>query len=416
MRLMSRYAFSVMLVTALLVGGLWARSQEDYYPFIEYEKNRIQFGKPDALTHFFDKLRRLEKDRSGKVHILQIGDSHIQADISSNRIREHFLVDQRFPIGARGFLFPYHMAKTNNPENYAVSYSGEWEGELCSLNNHWCQWGLAGICAHTTNPYAAFSINPNNRQTRYDIHKVKVFYPTNDPESYRAEVLPEPGNFVSSEMVSDGYVEYTLDQPQRQVSIRLLKTDPQQRKFILQGISLESHNPGVTFSASGVNGAKVKSYLRCTDFTKNIQALRPDLVIISLGTNDAYYGDFNAPLFKQNYKYMIRQIRSVLPDVSILLVTPGDLYRRTRYRRYYPNPEIPIAHDQILELANETGVAVWDFFEIMGGKYSAKQWRLHDLYKSDYVHLTTKGYLLQGDLAYKALMDAYMIYVNQKEN
>ena len=404
--------WTVCLISLVFIQAHWP---SDHYPFIQYDKNNIKFGSPKALNHVFEKLYKLEKKKSGKVNILQIGDSHIQADISSNRVRQLFQADKRFPYNARGFLFPYRMAHTNNPENYSITYSGIWEGKMSSISKHWCQWGLAGICASTTNRYASFSINPNSRETLYDIHKVKIFFPTKDPTSYRVEVVPEAGNLVSSEMTGDGYMEFTLDQPQRQISIKVLKTSPKQTHFVLQGMSLESHEPGVIYSASGVNGAKVKSYMRCTDFDKNLKALKPDLIIISLGTNDAYYSDFKADDFKRNYKYMINKIKAALPNTSILITTPGDLYTKSRYKSIYPNRRIPIAHDVIIQVANETGIAVWDFYEVMGGQYSAKKWRLNKLYKSDYVHLSAKGYVIQGDLIHKALMDAYYLYSMNKK-
>ncbi len=61
----------------------------------------------------------------------------------------------------------------------------------------------------------------------------------------------------------------------------------------------------------------------------------------------------------------------------------------------------------MLELAEETDCAVWDFYKVMGGLRSVVKWQNNGLAAKDRVHLTAKGYKLQGDLLFDALMKAY---------
>jgi hypothetical protein len=63
-----------------------------------------------------------------------------------------------------------------------------------------------------------------------------------------------------------------------------------------------------------------------------------------------------------------------------------------------------------MDLAEETGCAVWNFYEIMGGLRSINQWYDNGLATKDKIHLTKKGYTLQGDLLYEALKYDYTKY------
>ena len=61
-------------------------------------------------------------------------------------------------------------------------------------------------------------------------------------------------------------------------------------------------------------------------------------------------------------------------------------------------------------LAEETGGAVWDQFEIMGGLQSMDLWRKAKLGQSDRVHFTNAGYSLLGNLLADALLQALAGY------
>jgi len=375
------------------------------YPFLDETKNELFLPSNQTLAPFFDKLHELEISQKNQVHVVHIGDSHIQADFFTGKVRTLFKEDFRFPMTSRGFTFPYRAAKTNNPQDYRVTYSGEWLGKKSVKRREFSQWGLSGINAITYAEEATLTINPNREYNDYDIKKVKLFYPVFDRQSYEVELVLDAGNQMTSKLMSDGYIEFRLLKPQKSVTFKLKKTAPGQVYFILQGVMLESDRPGLTYSATGVNGAEVATYFRCEDFSANLAQINPDLIVISLGTNDAYVPNFDANLFKSNYKKLIADIRKLLPKVPILLTTVGDSYRRRK-----PNRSNELASDAILNLGKEMNVGVWDFFRVMGGFKSIKSWREQNLTAKDLLHLSKGGYELQGELFFQALDIAYEQY------
>ena len=87
----------------------------DNYPFIDQSLNTIDLNGDDwsSLRNKF-----LNTD-SASVSIIHIGDSHIQADVSTDRTRNHFW--EKYGSGGRGLITPLKICGTNEPNNYKFS-------------------------------------------------------------------------------------------------------------------------------------------------------------------------------------------------------------------------------------------------------------------------------------------------------
>ncbi|MCU0449210.1 MAG: GDSL-type esterase/lipase family protein [Bernardetiaceae bacterium] len=397
-----------ILLAALWLGGA-ALAKAQPYGFINYPQNQIYQPEGRSMGQFFGALRELETGRKRKVNIVHIGDSHIQADHFSGRLRQLLQDYPKFGNGGRGFLFPYTAANTNNPDNYSVTYTGIWEGAKSIKKSVYSRWGLAAVNAITRDPRSTITINPNRHDSVvYGITKVKIFYPVFDKSSFNVSLVVNPRDLVSSYLSREGFIEYEFSRPQDRITLQFSRSDYRQNQFILQGISLENEDAGIVYSAVGINGAEVNTYFRCEDFERHLRALKPDLVVVSLGTNDAH-GHFDSELFKSNCRFMVSQVRRAAPKASVLFTTPGDDYLYGRH-----NANIPQARARLYEVADELGTGIWDFFEVMGGPKSINSWVGSSLAHTDRVHLSIRGYRLQGELFFDALMLGYKRYVDSK--
>jgi hypothetical protein len=102
--------------------------------YIRFSKNRINVnGDSSDLMRFFKKYDSLINFHDRQLSIYHFGGSHIQADYYSHRMRNHFQSLGECMHGARGWIFPFPMVKTNNPANYKVSYTGNWKGVRCPV-------------------------------------------------------------------------------------------------------------------------------------------------------------------------------------------------------------------------------------------------------------------------------------------
>ena len=158
-----------------------------------------------------------------------------------------------------------------------------------------------------------------------------------------------------------------------------------------------------------MNGARLTTWLeQCPDLPRDLQLVRPDLAIFAVGINDSACkaADFKVETFKENYRRLIRLIREQSPDCAFIFITNNDSYRYVGRGMTY-NHNGPTVQKAMFELAKEYGAAVFDVFDIMGGKDSVIKWRDASLIKKDRLHFTTEGYVLLGDLLYNAIAEDY---------
>ena len=129
------------------------------YDFIDTTLNVIQYPKGSAaFTPFFNKMDTLVFENRGQIRILHIGGSHLQADVISGRIREHFIKEYPGASAGRGFVFPYAAARTNTPASYASYYKGIWDMNKNVQREIKKPLGLLGIAVSTSDPRAEISI------------------------------------------------------------------------------------------------------------------------------------------------------------------------------------------------------------------------------------------------------------------
>jgi hypothetical protein len=399
----------ILLIIICLLGEPSLKAQSDYpydinfYEFIHYDKNKIEFpGDSADFEKIFLKIDTLMLFGEGKITIVHIGGSHVQADIYPRRIRQRLQTFYPGMNGGRGMVFPYKMAKTNTPPGYRTSFSGEWttcrnveQGKTCNL-------GLSGITAITVDPYSNLSIILlNNGELSYSFDRVKIFHSFGN-NSYSPKL--DSVEIKKTEINTDlGYTLFYLGKSYDRLKMSLMKSDSTQNQFELYGISLENDDPGFVYHSIGINGASFPSFLKCNLLEKQLKALNPDLIIISLGTNDAYTTHFRPDVYMSHYEQMINKIKKAIPKVAILSTVANDSYL---FRRY-PNKNTQLAAEVIYKVAKKYNCGVWDFYEVMGGFNSSKLWLKQNLMGRDLIHFNLEGYLLKGDLFFNAFIRAY---------
>ncbi len=410
----------LVFITIIISGRITAYSQQDYYPFeikkysfIRYDRNRfIFFNDSSEFENIFSIIDNLIISGRGQLNIVHIGGSHIQADVYTNRIRQRLQSFINGLPGPRGFIFPYRVARTNNPSNFKVNYNGMWEYCKNTQQKRNCPLGLSGYSISTFNPGSSIQIILNtDTASYYDFDRLKIFH---NHDTTNFELLINDSEAVRTVSTNDslGYTEYELERYYDKLALRFKKADSIQNHFTIYGISFENDDPGIIYNSIGVNGAKLNSYLRCNLFSPHLKALNPDLVIISLGTNDGYTRKLNSTLYKENYQQLLKLVEQASPDAAILLTVPNDSYL---YQRYI-NRNTEKMRSIIFDLARDNNYGVWDFYTVMGGLNSSYAWQLNGLMNSDKIHFNRKGYLFKGDLFFNAFLKAYENHLTKRLN
>ena len=141
---------------------------------------------------------------------------------------------------------------------------------------------------------------------------------------------------------------------------------------------------------------------------QQLPSVKPDLIIFSVGVNDAYTNVFNVKRYENNYDSLIRRMREIYPDVSILFTTNNDTY----YRKKYPNKNAYKVKEAMQNLSVKYNCGIWDMFEVMGGLGSIKKWGDLGMAKSDKIHFKGNGYRLIAKLMFSAMMKDYQNYLS----
>ena len=380
-------------------------------PFVDQTANHIiQRGDSSGMEAWNQKLDRLYFTGEGQLNVVHIGGSHIQADMWSQQARHRMQQTAPGIRAGRGFIFPFTMAKTNNPYWYEVKYTGNWTAVRNVTKADTSTLGLSGISVTTNDTLSDLHVGFRGDQyPGYEFNRIKVLHGRDS--SFAVEAWSSDSTVVITRSVDalEGITTIHYDRYVDSLQLRFMRTDSTQTRFTLYGIILESDDPGIFYNAIGVNGAATKSYLRCQRFTDDMAVIEPDLVVFSVGVNDAHDSEFDPKRFKQNYTELIERVRLAAPDAAILLTTNTDSY----FKRRVANRNALKVRDAMLELSAEQGVAVWDMFTVMGGLGSIAKWQSAGLAQKDRIHFNRQGYMLLADLQVAAIMEAYGEHVKR---
>ena len=423
---------------------------------------------PNALLTFYEKMYQLEQSKSGKINIVHIGDSHIQADLFTAKIRTQF--QKVFGNGGFGFTFPYSVAKTNNSAPIRYSASGNFQSFRNLYADENRPVGLSGFSMEANSD--DFAIQLNVKEAQFNFTKIKVITPQNVnlfdvsvshknivverkvPKKITHKVKPgevlggiadkynvslkalKKANGLKSDMIRDGKVltipskatqsktstkteyipielqpslfsnDYYSETPLDKIAIV-----PNQEidYFALNGLVLENNNSGVIYHSIGVNGAKASDYNKFRLFNEQLPVLNPDLVIISLGTNESFDKQSGEQYFA-NLNQMIQGIKDKNPQACVLVMTPPP----SVLHRKYKNTFIEKYAELIEENANGKNYAVWDLLQVFGGNKSIKRNAAKGYMARDKVHYSKAGYEKQGELFFEAFLQSYELFKSTK--
>lgn len=188
----------------------------------------------------------------------------------------------------------------------------------------------------------------------------------------------------------------------------------------------ETGTPGFVFSAISKNGVQL-SYFQDEALLQEIAALRPDLLIISVGTNEAHAPSFDSRNYLQQLEDFIQQMGNRCPGMQFLITTPpgshvGTGARRVKRRRRWvtvggtltPNTKTPEVVSAQMQFASTHQIPLWNLYELAGGStYACDNWRSNNLMAADGVHFTQEAYTLQGRMLAEAILNEWNNYLKR---
>jgi hypothetical protein len=386
-----------------------------------------------SLLRFFKSLDSLKTHKKNKITILHIGDSHIQGDYMSRTIR--YRMQEEFGERGRGLVFPYSFLNMYGPVDYKCTSNVPWENSRIFPKEKKFPVGPVGYTVGNNQPNLQALIDlkgaPKNAWgalTNFENYPDNLF----DQVSvvYSNDSLDLPLMISSFSNNEDEGVYFQLPQNQEfdtcgfQIQTIKFPEAHQKLKIVvdtnrifsepvqIHGFIFENtQRDGILYHMAGVGACQLNNFLRSSYFISQTIALKPDLIIFSLGANESVSSGWDTLNYIIKYSQLLDDFKQKIPGISFLITTPPDILYKGR---------LPIMKKQVqralYEIAKNTNSPIWDLGEIMGGDYSNQIWHRAKLAGPDRIHFSPKGYDFQGLLLCEALLSSYNKFASHPVN
>jgi len=359
---------------------------------IERQMAKVEIGveNPSALAGYFAALARTAATGE-PAHVLQFGDSHTASDDWVNAMRT--AAQTKYGDGGPGFVQAGRPYRGYRRFDATGSNSPGWHTDGNTSHSADPDQGLSHVSISTSAPGQTVHL-------RADGESLAIFY-LQQPGGNQFELISDEG--TATVVSTDGELgpgEYVWSLPPggHEITLRSMHFAP----LRLFGWTADNSR-GITFETLGINGAQASVLLDANEqiWASEVARRAPALVILAYGTNEANSRAFSAEQYRSDLTAIIGRVHRAAPAASILLVGPPDCGKLR-----------PLSHlDEVIdvqrEVAGKEGTAFWDWRMHMGGPRIVARWVLAGLSQQDYIHLTSEGYRLLGNLLFDQLEKAH---------
>lgn len=384
---------------------------------IDVEQNRLTIpGNDKLIMNLYDRIDQITSLGMGQISILHIGGSHVQAGIFSHRLRQDFRWFIGDFTGCKGIIFPYRTMGTNAPTNYSMSTTGSWTKARCIDRNPSLPLGLSGAAIRTHSADASVYFDLKSSEDYPWEYNRLIVLGDDDYKGIYPKLVCNGDTLIPTTFENGAWI-FQLPDDKLASNGRVIFPEAGSSPLTFRGLIPLNDMSGLVYNEAGINGASVPAWLRCKHFENEIKYIKPDIVFLGIGINDANVSPskFDKEEFKANYRKLINKIKRVNPNAVFIFITNNDCKLNMRgYGNSY-NPNTLKVEKAFMELAEEYSGAVWNLFRVMGGPGSSKEWVNQGLMQSDRIHFTRLGYQVIADLLFNAFVADYRDINNEDE-
>ena len=382
----------------------------------------------ESLQLFFTSL---ENAKNKKVRILHYGDSQIESDRITSYLRNQ--LQKKFGGNGTG-LFPVIQVSQKWTLNNKISnnwkrYTGF--GKKNPDIKHRKYGALMSFCRFTPIPKDSILDEEEVVEGWIKIKKAKLSY--RKIQKY-AQVIIYLRNWnydVDYEIMADGQIMKS-GTVKSKTSFQKIQasftTTPSELEIKFKGkespdifgISLEGKN-GIVMDNIPLRGSSGTLFTRQDAglLRQMYKSLSPNMIILEFGGNTVPYIKYKKQIkdYGNWFKQQIRYLKKINPNVTILVIGPGDMSIKEK-TDFVTQPHLEAIRDAIKEAALSSDCLFWDMYEGMGGKNSMPLWVNAEpaLGASDYIHFTPKGAVKISKIFIKELFKMYDAYESTNKN
>lgn len=438
------------------------------------------FANQELLTSVFTKLYNLEKTKQGKVNIVHIGDSHIQADFFTNTIRE--ALQNVFGNGGYGFTFPYSLLRSNGTRSIRYVSNVTWQSLLNVYPVADVGIGLSGIALYTSSDDFALQLSTEDK---YEFNHIKIIYPNKEPHfKMTVSALPlvsaapaasSPSKEIRYHTVKKGESLSVISRKYKISVTQIKKANGMKSNMIKPGQKLKIGVSGVKATPKtqkvkleltddtlsyvnliskpyyssytsdlGINRITILPDKKSAMYNLNgfvVENDKPGIVYHTIGVNGAKLSDYN------KYPLFFKQLPILNPDLIILSFGTNESFGKLSVSEYIyqlkefvanirklnkdatilvmtPPPSMfrkgrpnPFITDYSIALMELNNLPVWDLYTRMGGAACiSPNGEYAAVIARDKVHYSQRGYEIQGTMFASDFIDSYNNFKRKKKN
>jgi len=357
-------------------------------------------------------MEAIDQEEDATLVVLYIGGSHVQAGWMGHGLRRELAAWAPNAQQSRGMMLPYRIAETNTPTHFRTEFTGAWQSHICTRNTapltqpspiatgitvlpetdsnqdtHWIQHvGYFPDSSRVKSSEFTLWTNATKNQWKW----------TGNSKLKAATPLPNMGGW---------HIE--LAQPADTFSIEFIPELGSNIWYAGMDASAPVSGPSYTVHEWGHNGLRASHINEIEGWEELLKTLRPDLIFIGMGLNDAMDGShLNMEQFQSNYAKLTHVLRR--SNAAIVLMTNTPVLRH--------KPAVTSASKAIKKFlrdhASAHDMGFWDMGMAVQRAHNEASEGLDQWYKPDGIHFTEFGYTRISEVLFDAWTNGYTSWSN----
>ncbi|MGH1349536.1 MAG: GDSL-type esterase/lipase family protein [Methyloligellaceae bacterium] len=395
-----------------------------------------------GLAKFFRALGDVSTGkRNEPVTILHLGDEHIARDKFTGDLREMF--QARFGNSGRGMTMPGPVFPFFRARGIRIASTGKWEVKNSLSGKKGELFGLTGVTYTSSDPNA--SVQFNSTGSPFAWAEISFF---TGPEYGRAIVWAQGPDGSHQQIIETNTLQYGMRRVRFPKTASSISVFPEGGKPITVMSWQSGHDkPGVRYVNLGVPGATV-GFVQNLDaefVQRDIQSLKPSLIILNYGTNEGFDPITDAKAYEKKFNQLVQIFKSLAPEASVMVIGPPDAAflpdfarrsgsssstcsalskeeireyntlmnnKSSRLARWHPPLNLDPVRRAMRRAAAGSAVYFWDWSQAMGGACGIHAW-VHASPKKatdDHRALTAEGGKESAKRLFNVLMAGFDAY------